>query len=177
MDISQLKQSADTAYQKKNYQKAAELYQQASQAYQQQNAVVEAAEMLNNASVAYLQNNQPETALEIIQHTDLLFAEHNLPDKQGLALGNQAAALEAIGKTDQALEKYQAASEILKSTGLKDNRAYVLKRISAIQIKKGQQVEALGSMGAALDNMEKLTGREKALKKLTDLVYKLTQRG
>jgi hypothetical protein len=82
-----------------------------------------------------------------------------------------------MGKTDEALEKYMVASEILKSTGLKDNRAYVLKRISAIQVKKGHQVEALGSMGAALDNMEKLTGREKVLKKLTDMVYKLTQRG
>ncbi len=161
MDISQLKQTADNAYQKKDFQKAAELYQQAAQNYEQQNLVVEAAEMANNASVAYLQANQPKTAYEMIRNTDILFAEHNLPDKQGLTMGNQAAALEAMGKTDEALEKYMAASEILKSTGLKDNRAYVLKRISTLQIKKGQQVQALGSMGAALDNAEKLSGREK----------------
>jgi tetratricopeptide (TPR) repeat protein len=177
MDISQLKQTADSAYQKKNYLKAAALYQQAAQQYELQNLPVDAAEMVNNASVAYLQANQPKNAYEIIQNTDMLFAELGLPEKQGLTLGNQAAALEALGKTDEALEKYIAASEILKSTGLKDNRAYVLKRISAIQIKKGQQIEALGSMGAALDNAEKLSGREKLLKKLTDMVFNLIQRG
>ncbi len=176
MDITNLKETAETAYHQKKYQKAAELYEQVAQEYTAQEQVIDAAEMKNNACVAYLQANQAQAAYEIVQDTDLLFQEHNLPDKQGLALGNQAAALEDLGKIDEALEKYQAASEILKSVGAKDNRAYVLKRISALQIKKGKQLEALGSMGAALENADNLSGREKTLKKLTDWMFKLIQR-
>ena len=94
-----------------------------------------------------------------------------------MALGNQAAALESLGQKKKAKELYIEAAELLKSSGDKELRTFVLKRISAIQVQEGKQFEALGSMFAALENSENLTLREKTLKKLSSLVMRLMQRG
>jgi hypothetical protein len=81
-----------------------------------------------------------------------------------------------LGKKDLALEYYQNAADKLKLAGEKESRAFVLKRISALQIQKGDQLDALGSMTAALHNLPELSRREKILKKLTDLVMKIGTR-
>ena len=74
-----------------------------------------AAEMSNNESVALLQAGQPGRALEAARGTDALFASASDPKRQAMALGNQAAALDALGRSDEALETYRAPRRSLKN--------------------------------------------------------------
>jgi hypothetical protein len=97
--------------------------------------------------------------------------------RQSLALGNQAAALEALNQTDEALQKYNQCADLLKQTGEPDYRAHVLKSISALQMKTGHQLEALASMNAALDNKKQLSLQERFIKKLIRIPFDMMRRG
>ena len=167
---------ANDLFKQKKYVQAASLFEAIADAYQDLNEVLKSTEMKNNASVAYLMAGDPQKSYELSKDTHLFFEETKDWKNYGLAIGNQASALENLGKKDQALEFFQIAADKLKMAGEKESRAYVLKRISALQIQRGEQLDALGSMTAALQNLPKLSRREKILKKLTDLVMNIGSR-
>lgn len=83
-----------------------------------------------------------------------------------MALGNRAAALEALGRSKEALTAYRDAAERLKALGDNENYAVVKRRISALQVRMGHQIEAVFSMQDALEHQPRLSAREKALKSL-----------
>lgn len=176
MNINSDLSRANDLFKQKKFIDAARLFEKLANAYQELNEVFKSAEMKNNASVAYLMAGDPQKSYELSKDTHLIFEETKDWKNYGLAMGNQASALENLGKKDQALDFYQIAADKLKIAGEKESRAYVLKRISALQIQRGEQLDALGSMTAALQNLPKLSRREKILKKLTDLVMKIGTR-
>jgi tetratricopeptide (TPR) repeat protein len=167
---------ANDLFKQKKYIEAASLFETIAGVYQELNEVCESAEMKNNASVAYLMAGDPQKSYDSSKDTHKIFEVTKDWKNFGLALGNQASALENLGKKDLALEYYQIAAEKLDLVGEKESRAFVLKRISALQIQKGDQLDALSSMTAALHNLPELSRREKLLKKLTDLVMKIGTR-
>jgi len=95
--IEQLKKEAERAYQSKDYLAAALAFNAAADGSSTLGDGIQAAEMHNNASVAYLQADQPEKALESALDTNQVFAEVGDSRRQAIALGNQAAAYEALG--------------------------------------------------------------------------------
>jgi tetratricopeptide (TPR) repeat protein len=173
MDMNNEIDRAKDLFKRKKYLEAARLFEIIANSFQEISEESKTAEMKNNASVAYLLADDPQKSFDLAQDTHLIFEKSQDWKNYGLALGNQASALENLGKKDQALEYYEIAAEKLKISGEKESRAYVLKRISALQIQRGEQLEALGSMTAALHNLPKLSRREKILKKLTDIVMKI----
>jgi tetratricopeptide (TPR) repeat protein len=174
---TQISAQAEKAYQAGRHSEAAALYQQATAQYAAQGDRLKAAEMANNHSVALLQAGQAQAALEASSGTDAVFAQTGETRKQGLALGNQAAALEALNRLDEALERYRQCSDLLKQAGDSDSRAYVLKSISALQIRTGHQLEGLASMEAALENKKKLSLQERILKKIIQVPFRMLKRG
>ena len=161
-----LAQKAKTAYKKKKYSEAAALFDEAAKLYKEKEDLLNEAEMLNNCSVALLLGGDAREALQAAQGTDQIFAEAADFKRQAMALGNQAAALDALGKLNEALEHYQDASELLKGRGEDDLRSYLLQQISTLQIRSGNQLQSLASMQAALDSRKKLSMKERMLKKL-----------
>ncbi len=84
--------------------------------------------------------------------TESIFEKAGDKKRQGMALGNQAAALEALKRLDEALDLYERAAAIFAQTGEGDLRALVMKSAAAIRLKQGKVSEAgmdmLGSLGA-----------------------------
>jgi len=175
--MTDIKSQAEVAYAKKEYKLAAELFSKAAIEADNRSNPAESSELRNNASVAFLQANDADSAFNIVANSEAIFIEIGDKKRHAMALGNQAAALEALGQKKKAKELYIEAAELLKASGDKELRTFVLKRISAIQVQEGKQFEALGSLYAALENSENLTFREKTLKKLSSLVMRLMQRG
>ncbi|MDX9851613.1 MAG: hypothetical protein RBT01_13980 [Anaerolineaceae bacterium] len=173
MNINSEIERARDLFKRKKYSEAARLFESLAERFQESKEETNSAEMKNNASVAYLLAGDPQRSYDLAKDTHLVFEASQDWKNYGLALGNQASALENLGKKDLALEYYEIAAEKLKIAGEKESRAYVLKRISALQIQRGEQLDALGSMTAALHNLPKLSRREKILKKLTDIVMKI----
>jgi tetratricopeptide (TPR) repeat protein len=169
----QLVEKAQSAYQAGEFAQAASLFETAAQEYELDNNPLKAAEMQNNRSVALLKNGDNSRALSAAQGTDQIFFQAGDKRRQAIALGNQAAALEAQGKNDQALALYRQCADLLKEVNDLQTRTFVLKSISALQMRTGKQFEALASMEAALDTTEHLTFKEWILKKLLRVPFKM----
>lgn len=163
---AELKQEAEGAYKAKDYLTAARSYQAAADGYTQNAEQLTSAEMLNNASVAYLQGDKPDLALEAALNTDQVFSTAGDPRRQAIALGNQAAAYEALGQLESSEKAYQDCADLLKEIGDQELRPSVLQSLSAVQLRLGQQMDALVTMQAGLEAVEKPTIKQKLIKKI-----------
>jgi tetratricopeptide (TPR) repeat protein len=176
-DLPTLISRAEKAYRSGDFAQSANCYRLGQQLSAAAGDTRKAAELANNASVALLQAGDARAALEAAQGTDEVFAQAGDFRAQAMALGNQAAALDALNRLDEALARYRLCSDLLKQAGDEENRAYVLKNISSLQIRTGHQLEALASMDAALQNTKKLSLKEKILKKLLRVPFQMLRRG
>jgi tetratricopeptide (TPR) repeat protein len=158
-------------YGRKNFLQAADLYRKAADSYRARSDDANAAEQLNNCSVALLQSGNAQSALEAASGTDQVFEKNGDKVHQAMALANQAAALEELHRDGEALPLYEKSAGLLKASGEREKRSYVMKKISALQIRTGKKMDATVSMYGALEDKEKLTGQEKTLKRLLDTLY------
>jgi tetratricopeptide (TPR) repeat protein len=174
--VSTLIEKARQAYQAEEFDQAASLFESAAASYRSAGDEPNAAEMENNRSVALLMGGNAQGALEAVQGTAETFARAGDVRRQGMALANHGAALEALKKIDEALALYEQASDLLKQSGENEMRAQVQKSMSALQLRKGRQGQALASMKAALDNQPRLSVKDRFLKRLLDQVFKMLNR-
>lgn len=173
LPTQQLQKEAQDAYQIEEYQLAARKFRAAAESYQNGGDALMAAEMANNASVALLKAGDASGAYEAARGTEQVFAQASDLRRQAIALSNQASALESMKKIDQALALYQQAADLLKQCGEKELRAYVLKSMSLLQFRKGKRFEAMATMRAALDSQKQLSLRDRLLRGLLGIVFRL----
>ncbi len=168
----QLISEARAAYKKGKYLDAGRSFEAAATGYLAEGDELSAAEMRNNASVSYLQAGETELAFQTVEGTDEIFASAGDIQRQGIALGNLGAALEADGRYEEAIDSYEKSSELLKAAGESEFRANVMQSLSQLQLKTGRQFEALASMEAGIDGLESPSAKQRFLKRLLKLPYK-----
>ncbi|MBN2148496.1 MAG: hypothetical protein JW726_14000 [Anaerolineales bacterium] len=176
LDPRQLVDEGQSLYQRGDYSAAARAFQAAGSGFLTQGKSLDAAEMANNASVALLKAGDAPGALRAVEGTDMQFAQAGDLRRQGLALGNLGAALEGVNCLPEALEAYQQSAELLQQVGEKELRAHVMQSLSALQLRMGKPLEAYGSMYAGVHGMEKPKLRQKLLKTLMEIPFKLFNR-
>lgn len=169
----QLKEMGTQAYQKGDFSSAASYFLQAEMAYKTLGNQLEVAEMTNNRSVAQLQAGDARAALEASRDTHLIFARAGDTLREAYALGNQAAALKELGQKSESLKLYKLSAEKLALAGDKENLAVVHKNIASLEFEKGNQINSMSAMLDALRAKEKLTLREKIMRKLFSIVARL----
>lgn len=125
-------------YAKGNHASAAALFFQAAQAYQSAQDELNAAEMLNNQSVALLQAGKAKEALDATEGTEEVFQKAGDIKRQGIAVGNRAAALEGLKKVDEALAEYERAASLLEEAGEGDMHSVVRKAAANLNLKRGR---------------------------------------
>jgi len=160
----QLAEQGKQAFRNRNFDEAADLFNQAAEGYTLGRDGLMAAEMRNNASVALLQAGKPQDSLAAAQDTDQVFAEAKDIKRQGMALGNQAAALEALNRYAEAIEKYDLAARLFAQAGEGDLRALVMKSSAAIKLKTGKVTDSAFKMMGSLEAKEHPSFFERILK-------------
>jgi tetratricopeptide (TPR) repeat protein len=160
----QLAEQGKQAFRNRNFDEAADLFNQAAEGYTLGRDGLMAAEMRNNASVALLQAGKPQDSLAAAQDTDQVFAEAKDIKRQGMALGNQAAALEALNRYAEAIEKYDLAAQLFAQAGEGDLRALVMKSSAAIKLKTGKVTDSAFKMMGSLEAKEHPSFFERILK-------------
>jgi tetratricopeptide (TPR) repeat protein len=158
-------------FSQKKYASAMEQFLSAAQWYEQEKDALMVAEMHNNLSVCHLMMGDATKALQEAKDTDRIFSQGGDTKRQAMALGNQAAAQEALKHPGEALELYRKSEILLKQIGERELRSIVLKHISALQIKTGDKYQALASMDAALNESPKPSPKEKVLKHMLDKIF------
>lgn len=153
LEPHQLSEEGKRAFAKGRYPEAIRAFEEAAKGFTLAGDTLNSAEMQNNLSVSLLKDNQPQRAFDAAAGTDKTFEAAGDAKRQAMALGNQAAALEALKKYDEALAMYEQAANLFAETGEGDLRSITLKSIAAIRLKQGKLndagMEMLGSLGAA----------------------------
>ena len=168
-----LAKEGKAAYKRGDYRAAAHTFAAARLGYQTLGDELEAAEMANNCSVAYLQAGDGDAALAAVEGTEAIFAQAGDLRRQGMALGNRGAALEALDRPEEALAAYQQAADILQQAGEDQLRAQVMQSLSMLQLQMGRQLQALASLQNGLEGVERPTASQKMLKKLLDIPFNI----
>jgi tetratricopeptide (TPR) repeat protein len=164
LDPAQLAEQGKQAFRNKNFDEAAGLFSQAVEGYTLIHDDLMSAEMRNNISVALLQAGKAQESLVAAQDTDQVFARAKDIKRQGMALGNQAAALEALKRYDEAVKKYDLAAQLFEQSGEGDLRALVMKSSAAIKLKTGKVTDSAFKMMGSLEAKENLNVFERILK-------------
>jgi tetratricopeptide (TPR) repeat protein len=139
------------AFENKKFTEAADLFRQAAESYADERAELMAAEMKNNMSVALLQDGKAREALDAALGTDQIFEGAKDIKRQGMAIGNQAAALEGLHRYDEAITAYERSAELFAQAGEGDLRAMVMKSAAAIKLKTGKITDSAFKMMGSLD--------------------------
>ena len=150
-DPASLAEQAQRAYKARQFERAAELFHRAAQGYETGLDGLLAAEMKNNASVAHLQAGNPQWALESALDTEKIFEEAGDVKRQAMAVGNQAAALDELGRWQEALAAYERSAQLFSEINEKDMRALMLKSAAGIKLKRGRVSESAYEMMGALE--------------------------
>jgi tetratricopeptide (TPR) repeat protein len=138
LDPVSLAEQGNEEYTKGNHAAAAGFFLQAAQAYQSADDELNAAEMLNNQSVALLQSGNARAALDATEGTEEIFQKEGDIKRQGIAVGNRAAALEGLKKVDEALAEYERAATLLEEAGEGDMHSIVRKAAANLNLKRGR---------------------------------------
>lgn len=173
-DIQTITQRAWQAYQNEDYEAAATAFAEAVEMLSDEHHVLQQAEMKNNLSVAYLKAGKPELAYQAALGTDQVFEQAGDLKRQAIALANLASALEDLKRLDEALELFTQSAALFKQISEGEMRAYVLQRISAIQLRQGKRIESLVSMDAALEQKSRLSLGDRLLRFLMGIIRRLS---
>lgn len=150
-EVRKLAADGKAAFESARYETAADLFSKAANGYAELNDRVNAAELKNNLSVTLLKLNRNKAALDEAQGTEEVFAGIGDTKRQGMAIGNQAAALEGLGRLDEALAAYERSAQVLGEAGEGDLRSLVLKAAAGIQLKQGKLTDSGIRMLGALE--------------------------
>ena len=163
--FSEISASAQRLYRSGNYLAAAEAFGQAAATAQQEGEDLAAAEMQNNRSVALLRAKQAQAALDASQGTESTFAKANDFRRQGMALANQAAALEALKRRNEAVLRYQQAAALLERAGEGDLRAEIMQLLAVHYLRRAKFVDAVVALQSGLAGVKHPTARQRLMKK------------
>lgn len=173
----QVESEANEAYNAGDYLQAAHLYKTAQSALEVQGDKIRAAEMANNCSVALLKSGEAKDALLVLDGTYEVFEGVGDIRRQAMAMGNRAAALDVLKESEAAMKAYQGAAELLNQIGEQELYLSTMQALSALQLRTGNQIEALGTMQAGMNKLENPNIKQRLLKRLLSLPFKLLNRG
>lgn len=171
-ELTKLTDEGKHDFQAGEYKSAASKFETAVQGYAALNDPLNAAEMKNDLSVALLKLGQGQAALDAVLGTDQVFAGAGDLKRQGMAVGNQAAALEALKRWDDALAAYERSADLFAQAGEGDLRSMVMKSAAAIKLRRGKVANSAFKMIGSLEAKDKPSIFERLLK----FVLRLVQR-
>jgi tetratricopeptide (TPR) repeat protein len=151
----QLAEQGKQAFAAKQFDQAVSCFTEAASAYEALDDTLNAAEMKNNLSVALLQAGNAQAAYEAAASTDEIFAQAGDLKRQAMAYGNQAAALEAMKKFDQALEAYEKSATLFADAGESEMRSMVLQSAATIELRRGKVTDSALSMIGSVESTKK----------------------
>jgi tetratricopeptide (TPR) repeat protein len=171
-ELQKLANDGKQEFEAGQYEPAVDKFEAAAEGYASLNDKLNAAEMKNNVSVALLKLGRGQAALDAVLGTDQVFARASDLKRQGMALGNQAAALEALKRWDEALAAYDQSADVFAQAGEGDLRSLVLKSAAAIKLRRGKVTESAFKMIGSLDAKEKPSIFERLLKSVLRFVQR-----
>ena len=157
---------AKQTYQAGDYMQAARAFAEAASAYAGSGDLPMSAEMKNNQSVALLLSGDAQAALEAVDGTETIFADSRDFRRQGMALANQASALEALKRIKDAIEYYKRAGDALEKADEGDLRANVMQLLATLYLRRFKIYDAVITLQSGLAGVKNPTAKQRLMKKI-----------
>jgi tetratricopeptide (TPR) repeat protein len=157
---------AKQKYQAGDYLQAAQEFAEAASVYASTGDALMSAEMKNNKSVALLLVREAQAALEAIEGTEKIFADSEDFRRQGMALANQATALQTLKRLKDSMEYYQRAGVALEKAGEGDLRADVMQQLSMLYLRRLKFYDAVITLQSGLAGVKNPNLKQRLMKKI-----------
>ena len=159
-----------------DYEAAARLFQQARDLYEQEGQKDMVAEMTVNIGLVHRALGENQQALDLMQEALRFFQEANDQRRAAQVMGNMGAVYMALGHKEDAYKAYRQAADTFKA--LDDTRLYseTLLALGMLQVRQGQWFEGAATYQVGLAGLDKLNGRQKIMKRLTNFILRLNNR-
>ena len=157
---------ARQTYQAGDYVQAAQTYAEAALAYASAGDSSMSAEMKNNQSVALLLAGKAQAAMEAVEGTEKIFVDSQDFRRQGMALANQASALEALKRTKDAIDCYKRAGDALEKAHEGDLHAEVMQLLSTLYFRRFKIYDAIITLQSGLASVKNPTPKQRLMKKI-----------
>ncbi len=157
---------AKRTYQAGDYLQAGQEFAQAAAAYAEAGDTLMAAEMKNNQSVSLLLSGDAQAALAAVEGTDKIFAGSEDFRRQGMALANQATALQALKRLKDSMEYYQRAGAALEKAGEGDLRADIMLQLSLLYLRRFKFYDAILTLQSGLAGVKNPSLKQRLMKKI-----------
>ena len=157
---------AKQTYQDGDYLQAAQEFAEAASVYASTGDALMSAEMKNNQSVALLLVGKAQAALEAIEGTEKIFADSEDFRRQGMALANQATALQTLKRLKDSMEYYQRAGVALEKAGEGDLRADVMQQLSILHLRRFKFYDAIITLQSGLAGVKNPNLKQRWMKKI-----------
>jgi tetratricopeptide (TPR) repeat protein len=157
---------AKQVYQNGDHLQAAQAFADAAAAYAETGDMPMYAEMKNNQSVALLLAGEPQAALDSVEGTDKIFEDVKDFRRQGMALANQASALEALKRMQDAIDCYKKAADSLGKADEGDLRAQVMQLLATLYLRRFKIYDAILTLQSGLAGVKNPTLRQRLMKKI-----------
>jgi tetratricopeptide (TPR) repeat protein len=157
---------ANKAYQAGDFLPAAQAYAEAASLYAAEGDALMSAEMKNNQSVVLLRAGQAQAALDAARGTEKTFAAADDSRRRGMALANQASALQALKKFKEAIDLYKRSAQALEKAGEWDMRLDVMQLLSTLYLRRFKFYDAVITLQSGLAGVKNPTPRQRFMKKI-----------
>jgi tetratricopeptide (TPR) repeat protein len=178
MNVSahQLQEQGIALFQRKEYEAAARLFQQAMDAYEAEGKKGLVGEMQTNIGLVHRALGEHQQALETMERALLIFRQ--MGDKLCMAkvLGNLGGVYVALGNKEQAYNCYRQAVDIFDEVGEKKLYGETLLAMSDLQVRDGKLIVGAATYEAGLEQLGELTTSQKMIKGLLGFRNKLVGR-
>ncbi len=172
IELRKLTEDGKLAFQDGQYESAAGMFDAAAHGYAALKDDLNTAELKNDLSVALLKLGKSQEALDAAGGTEEIFARAHDLKRQGMAAGNEAAALEALKRFDEALAAYERSAGLFAEAGEGDLRSMVLKSAAGIKFKRGKVANSAFKMIGSLEAKDKPSIFERILRFLLRFIQR-----
>jgi tetratricopeptide (TPR) repeat protein len=148
----EIAEQAKRIYGAGDYPAAIQVFAEAASAYAKAGDLLMSIEMKNNQAVALIRNKQAQAALEVVL--------------QGMALANQASALEALKRFKEATDYYTRSADALEKAGEFDLRLEVMQLLSTHYLRHFRYYDAIMALQSGLASVKNPTSKQRFMKKL-----------
>jgi len=169
----ELKEQAIKLYARHDYEAANRIFQQAKDAYESASQYDMVAEMKVNIGLVHRSLGENQQALDLMQEALAYFKEQDDSLRLAQVLGNLGGVYEAINDKEQAEITYRQAAQLFQDLGEIGMYSDTMMALGAFQVRDGKLLAGAASYQIALEDRENLSGTQKIIRSLSNLINRL----
>ncbi len=172
-NASDLQTQGIQQFQKKRYEEAGALFQQAQAAYEADGQPDMAAEMRVNLGLVYRAQGEHQQALDEMSAAYTVFEGMSDQKRLAMTLGNMGAAYKALDDKEQAYRCYRDAADLFDAVGEQALYGETLLAMADLQMSERKVTAAAATYEVGLSELDDLSASQKVLKNLVGLRNRL----